>query len=64
MKKKISGFLAAALLGLSLTGCGGGDSGQMVAEDPNTVPEDTYEINWYMQGMPQDDVAAVEEKVN
>lgn len=35
-------------------------------EDPNKVPEDPYEINWYLMGYgaPDDDVASVEESVN
>ncbi len=63
MKKKLSAFLAMLMLGGVLAGCGGGNS-EVVKEDPNTVPEEPYEINWYMQGMPQEDVASVEAKVN
>lgn len=63
MKKKISVLLAAAMLGGALSGCGGNKVATS-GEDPNTVPEDTYEINWYMQGMPQEDVASVEAAVN
>lgn len=62
MKKQLAGFLAVAMLGGALSGCG--KSTQVTTEDPNTVPEDTYEINWYMQGMPQEDVASVEAAVN
>ncbi len=63
MKKRISALLAVAMLGGALAGCGGSKVATG-GEDPNTVPEDTYEINWYMQGMPQDDVASVEAAVN
>ncbi len=38
------------MLGGVLTGCGGGNKVATGGEDPNVVPEDTYEINWYMQG--------------
>ncbi|MCI8405086.1 MAG: ABC transporter substrate-binding protein [Clostridia bacterium] len=63
MKKKISVLLTLIMLGGALAGCGGGQIASS-GEDPNTVPEDTYEINWYMQGMPQEDVASVEAAVN
>lgn len=62
MKKKFAAFMAMLMLGGALAGCG--NKVDVVEEDANTVPEDTYEINWYMQGMPQDDVASVEAKVN
>lgn len=52
------------MLGGVLTGCGGGNKVATGGEGPNVVPEDTYEINWYMQGMPQEDVASVEAAVN
>lgn len=64
MKKKIAALLALVMLGGALAGCGGGKQVASSGEDPNTVPEDTYEINWYMQGMPQEDVASVEAAVN
>lgn len=64
MKKGLSAALAAVMLGGMLAGCGGGGEVASSGEDPNTVPEDTYEINWYMQGMPQEDVASVEAAVN
>ena len=60
MRKKIAALLAMLMLGGVLTGCGGGNKVATGGEDPNVVPEDTYEINWYMQGMPQEDVASVE----
>jgi len=63
MKKKTAMLLAMLMLGGSLAGCGGGTVARN-NEDPNTVPEEPYEINWYMQGMPQEDVATVEAKVN
>jgi len=64
MKKKISALLAMVMLGGALAGCGGPKQAAKSGEDPNTVPSDTYEINWYMQGMPQEDVASVEAAVN
>ena len=64
MRKKIAALLAMLMLGGVLTGCGGGNKVATGGEDPNVVPEDTYEINWYMQGMPQEDVASVEAAVN
>ena len=64
MRKKIAALLAMLMLGGVLTGCGGGNKVATGGEEPNVVPEDTYEINWYMQGMPQEDVASVEAAVN
>lgn len=54
--------MSAAVLAGSLAGCGGAKTAK--AEDPNTVPEDSYEINWYFMGEPQTDTAAVEVKIN
>ena len=44
MRKKIAALLAMLMLGGVLTGCGGGNKVATGAEDPNVVPEDTYEI--------------------
>ncbi len=54
--------MAAALL-LSVSACG---QGKKVAkgEDPNTVPSDPYEIQWYIKYSPQKDVDLVEEELN
>ncbi len=61
-KKMIVGCLAAIMCGSALSGCGGGE--QITHEDISKVPEDTYEIKWFMLGDPQKDVEAVEEKIN
>lgn len=53
------------LMAACLAGCGGGaKAGQVTQEDPNTVPEDPYEINWYFSGETLKDVAAVEAAAN
>lgn len=62
--KLLSIILASALASTMLAGCGKTDTASIKEEDPNQVPGDTYEINWYLQGTPQDDVASVEEAVN
>ena len=63
IKRMIS--LAAALC-MSLTvlqGCGGGNQ-ELKEENPKSVPDDAYEINWYIQGTPQSDTPSVEAKIN
>ncbi len=66
MKKIISMLLAVAMLSALLVGCVGGGNDDTVAlgEDPNTCPEDTYEINWYIMADAQKDVESVEAAVN
>lgn len=61
--KRVIGFLLCAAVAVSACACGSGKK-TAKAEDPNTVPEDTYEIRWYMLGKPQDDVASVEKAIN
>ena len=52
-------------LAMAFTLCACGKGGQTATgEDPNTVPEDTYEINWYLLGTPQTDVSSVEKAIN
>lgn len=66
MFKKKTVMLAtvfAAFISLSLSGCFGGKVA-IKEEDPNTVPTDSYEINWYFQGEPQTDTETVEKAVN
>lgn len=66
LRKKI-GILAivfAAVISFSLSGCLGGQRTAIVEEDPNTVPENPYEINWYFQGEPQKDTELVEQAIN
>ena len=48
--KWIGLLLCLAMLITALAGCGGQETGKVAEEDPNTVPEDTYEINWYTMG--------------
>lgn len=62
-KRMLGAALAVAMLMGALAGCGGG-SVAVKDEDPNATPEDSYEINWYFQGEPQSDTAAVESKIN
>ncbi len=61
--KKFAAWILAAVTALSVTGCTGGR--QMAgAEDPNTFPEEPYEINWYINSQPQDDMELIEAEVN
>lgn len=62
-KKMLCSVLLIAMFVGILAGCGGG-SNLVKEEDPNAVPEDSYEINWYFQGEPQSDTVAVESKMN
>lgn len=55
-------FTALALIA-GLCSCGQKD-GAVALEDPNTVPETPYEINWYICGKQQADVAPVENEIN
>ena len=61
-KKIISTAAALAIAGTALAGCGGKQVTK--GEDPTKVPEDTYEITWYLMGTAQQDVASVEARVN
>ena len=66
MKKKLFksiALLAAMASVIGLYGCGQKDNA-VVMEDPNTVPETPYEINWYICGKQQSDVASVENEIN
>ncbi len=60
-KRMFCGVLTGSIL-LGLSGCGG--NGTSGGEDLSKVPEDAYEINWYIQSKAQKDVASVEAAVN
>lgn len=60
--KMLCVVLSVSILATALAGCGG--TRTTSGEDPNKVPEDSYEINWYFMGEPQNDTAAVESKIN
>ena len=62
MKKLVSILMASVLL-LSVSGCGQ-EKKAAKGEDPNTVPSDPYEIQWYIKYSPQKDVDLVEEELN
>lgn len=62
MKKYLAMFMLTVMLCGMFTGCGGQKTAK--GEDPNTVPEDPYEIRWYILGTPQEDVASVEKAIN
>ena len=62
MKRIVTAILASAMLLTALTGCGKNQTAKM--EDPNTVPKDTYAIQWYLMCDAQKDVASVEEALN
>ncbi|MBE5040889.1 ABC transporter substrate-binding protein [Ructibacterium gallinarum] len=64
MKRVLALFLAIAFAVIA-GGCGNsGEQGAMLTEDPNEVPSDTYEINWYLMGTPQEDISSVEMAIN
>ena len=60
--KKLFGLLMSVAMLVQLAGCYGGSARK--GEDPNTVPEDPYEIQWYLSGTAQNDVDSVEAKIN
>ena len=63
--KKMKRFIAfglAAVMMLAIPGCG--EKKTANKEDPNTVPADPYEIQWYMVSAPQEDIELIEEKIN
>ena len=61
MKRFIAFGLAATMM-LAMAGCG--EKKTANKEDPNTVPADPYEIQWYMVSAPQKDIELIEEKIN
>lgn len=61
IKKAVAWLAAASVIGAS--GCGTGKV-ETIKENPNTVPKDPYEINWYLPGFTQRDVASVENEIN
>lgn len=66
---KINKLFKGVAVSLAMTLCMGiagcGQKNQTVAdEDPNTVPETPYEINWYICANQQADVATVENEIN
>lgn len=63
MKKIIAILAVLCLTAGCLIGCGPAEEAA-IAEDPNTVPEDTYEINWYLMCEAQNDVSSVETAIN
>lgn len=64
MKKYFKMLVAMLMAIMLLAGCGATNNGEVVMEDPNTVPEDSYEINWYLPIANQKDKQSVEEEIN
>ncbi len=60
--KRLIAFGLAAVMLLAMVGCG--ENKTAVTEDPNTVPADPYEIQWYMVSSPQKDLKLIEDKIN
>ena len=46
--KKVVSILVASALAFSVSACGNGKK-TAKGEDPNTVPKDSYEIQWYIK---------------
>ena len=63
MKKFWSMLLVTVMLCGVFTGCGKKNKTAEL-EDPNKVPDEPYEIQWYLMADAQDDVASVEEALN
>ena len=64
MRKWVATLMCIVMLCGVLAGCGGKQNMAVNMEDPNTVPEDSYEINWYMAGPTLRDVTSVENAIN
>lgn len=62
MKKLLAMLMMVAIFCGMLAGCGGDDANEL--EPVSGVPEDTYEIQWYLMADAQNDVAAVEAELN
>lgn len=60
--KKIICLVLSLLTVLMMCSCGSEKTANN--EDPNTVPSDPYEINWYMRGTAQSDLSSVEKAIN
>lgn len=61
MKKLLAILMLAAVTCGMLAGCGRETA---ITEDPTKVPEDPYEIQWYVMAEAQKDVESVEEALN
>lgn len=61
--KKIIALMLLVAMAFGVSGCGGGSTNVSV-ESPDTYPQDPYEINWYINSQPQDDVDLIEAEVN
>lgn len=61
--KKLASILTVSALLISMSGCSGTKKAAK-GEDPNTVPSDPYEIQWYIKFTPQKDVDLVEKELN
>ncbi len=62
--KGIALAAAAVMFAGMAGGCGTKGVTTTSMEDPNTVPETPYEINWYICANQQSDVATVENEIN
>ncbi|MBP3360791.1 MAG: ABC transporter substrate-binding protein [Clostridia bacterium] len=60
--KRAAAFAAAASIFTAVSGCGKKANVEM--EDPNTLPSDSYEINWYLPGKTLHDISTVENEIN
>ena len=60
--KKVIGLVLAMMTVFTMCSCQNGKTAK--GEDPNKVPSDPYEINWYMRGTAQSDISSVENAIN
>ena len=60
--KKVIGLFLAMMTVFTMCSCQNGKTAK--GEDPNKVPSDPYEINWYMRGTAQSDISSVENAIN
>ena len=63
MKKTLSLVMSLIILVLGLSGCGKA-VGTVKEEDTAQIPQDPYEIAWYLPISAQKDTEIVEEKIN
>ena len=63
-KKRIIATMLALVFACSIFGACGKKAAVVTEEDWSKVPEDHYEINWYLNGKPQPDQELVEKELN
>ncbi len=64
LKSCVAICLVVVMFAAMLAGCGSKQQSALITEDPDKVPTDTYEINWFIPASTQSDVDTVEAEIN